>query len=373
MHRFRSQIRNPVIRQGAEQYILFTLLSFASSVILTRIFLDLTGYPQLGGNGFHIAHVLWGGLLLFIASLAPLLIANRWVYTISAITSGAGVGLFIDEVGKFITANNDYFSPFAAPIIYAFFLLTVLLYMRVRRTPIRAPRAALYHALDGFEEVLEHDLDRWERAELIETLQYVSQQTESPDMAHLASHLLEFVQDDNLSLVTPSSTIWEKITTFWERVETRWLTRRRAKAVLAGGLIALGLVAIYKMYLALPLGSSPTSLEQIIKQLLARGQLTGNGSLAWFSAQLALETSVGLLLIVSGGLFLAGKDEFAVSMGYLGLLLSLTTVNLLVFYFEQFSTILSAIIQFSILLGLGYYRRRFIAPDKPDQREEGSD
>ena len=364
MNRFRSQIRNPVPRLGAEQYLLFTLLSFASSVILTRIFLDLTGYPQLGGNGFHIAHVLWGGLLLFIASLGPLLIANRWVYTASALISGAGVGLFIDEVGKFITANNDYFSPLAAPIIYAFFLLTVLLYMRVRRAPIQEPRAALYHALDGFEEVLEHDLDPIERAELIETLQFVASQNQSPDMAYLAHYLLEFIQDENLSLVPPSSTIWQKMSLYWEKAEKGRINRKRAKAILAGGLIALGLVDLYKMYQALPIGPSSTSLEHIIQQLVASGQLTGNGSLAWFSARMALETSVGLLLIAAGVVFLAGKDETAVSMGYLGLLLSLTTVNLLVFYFEQFSTILSAIIQFAILLGLIYYRRRYIDADQ---------
>jgi hypothetical protein len=367
MYRFRSHIRNPIPRQGAEQYILFALLSFASSVTLTRLFLYLTGYPQLGGNGFHIAHVLWGGLLLFIASLGPLIVANRWVYTASALVSGAGVGLFIDEVGKFITSNNDYFSPLAAPIIYAFFLLTVLLYMRVRRAPIREPRAALYHALDGFEEVLEHDLDPRERAELIETLQYVRLQSQSPELAHLAEHLLEFIQDENLKLVPPSSTIWERAISIWEKTEVRWINRLRARAVLSGSLIALGLVALYKMFLALPIGPSPTSLEHIIQQFLASGQLSGDGSLAWFSARLALETSVGLLLIASGGLFLAGKDELAVSTGYLGLLLSLTTVNLLVFYFEQFSTILSAVFQFMVLLGLMYYRRRFITPKKSDQ------
>ena len=61
------------------------MLSFAASVALTRLFLDLTGYPRLGGEGFHFAHVLWGGLALFIAALLPLIFANRWVYLADAI------------------------------------------------------------------------------------------------------------------------------------------------------------------------------------------------------------------------------------------------------------------------------------------------
>jgi len=34
--------------------------------------------PQLAAGDLHIAHVLWGGLLLFAASLLPLVLANRW-------------------------------------------------------------------------------------------------------------------------------------------------------------------------------------------------------------------------------------------------------------------------------------------------------
>src|SRR5512137_1082660 len=121
-----ARIRKPVKRRGAEKYLRYTLLSFAASVGLTRLFLELTGYPQLGGGGLHIAHVLWGGLLLFVGAIFPLIYANRWALTTSAVLAGMGVGLFIDEIGKFITSNNDYFYPAAAPIIYAFFLLTVL-------------------------------------------------------------------------------------------------------------------------------------------------------------------------------------------------------------------------------------------------------
>src|ERR671928_1871864 len=159
------RIRRPVKRESAERYLMVTLVSFAGAVILIRLFLELTGYPQVGNSELHIAHVLWGGLLLFAASLLSLLFANRWAYSAGALLAGIGIGLFIDEVGKFITQNNDYFFPAAAPIIYAFFLLTVLLYLQVRRPSPRDARIELYHALEAFEEVLDRDLSAKERSE----------------------------------------------------------------------------------------------------------------------------------------------------------------------------------------------------------------
>src|SRR5512133_108093 len=152
-------VRSPVKREGAERYILLSLVSFALSVIVTRTFLQMTGYPQIGNGTLHIAHVLWGGLLLFIASLLPLIFANRWMLNLSAILSGVGVGLFIDEVGKFITQTNDYFYPPAAPIIYAFFLLTLLLYLMVRRPKEHTPRGMMYRVMEDLTEVLARDLD----------------------------------------------------------------------------------------------------------------------------------------------------------------------------------------------------------------------
>ena len=148
-----NPVHKPVKREGAEKYLLYTLFSFALSVILTRLFLELTGYPQLGNSELHIAHVLWGGLLLFVASLLPIILANRWVYVVNAIFAGIGVGLFIDEVGKFITQSNDYFYPAAAPIIYAFFLMTVLIYFQVRKPSIRDARSELYRALESIENM----------------------------------------------------------------------------------------------------------------------------------------------------------------------------------------------------------------------------
>ena len=121
----------PVQRREAERYIQLSVLGLAASITLTRFILEATGYPQLGNETLHIAHCLYGGVILYIGCLLPLIYSNKWAFTWSGILSGAGMGLFIDEVGKFMTVNNDYFFPAAAPIIYGFFLLTVLLYVRV--------------------------------------------------------------------------------------------------------------------------------------------------------------------------------------------------------------------------------------------------
>ena len=198
----RTSIRKPVRRSDADGAVLLMLLSFAASVVVTRVFLQLTGFPKLGGeSGLHIAHVLWGGLLLFIATLLPLIFANQWVFPLTAILSGIGVGLFIDEVGKFITATNDYFYPAAAPIIYGFFLLTVLLYFQVRRRRSVDTRGELYYALTELTEAIDQDLDTIEKQRIEQRLIKVKNNATLPVQAQLAQELLDFLRSDKLIVV----------------------------------------------------------------------------------------------------------------------------------------------------------------------------
>jgi len=352
-----TRLRKPVRRHGAEEILLLTLLSFAASVTLTRLFLTLTGFPQLGNQEIHIAHVLWGGLLLFAAALAPLIFANRWAYSAGAILAGVGIGLFIDEVGKFITQTNDYFYPPAAPIIYAFFLLTVLLYSQVRRKPTRDARAEMYHALDILEEVLDRDLEPEEQRELVDLLQRVARQAEAPDLAHLAETLLKFVQTERLHLAPDLPGILERWTGWLRGAERRWLGRRRLKTILTIGLLALGGVAMARLSQLLMAAYTEGGLERMIAGLLEVGQVSSAAGLAWFSARAALEGVVGVLTLAAGVLIFAGREKLGVGLGILALLLSLTAVNLVIFYFDQFSTIALALVQFAVLVGLYHFRR----------------
>jgi hypothetical protein len=98
-------------------------LALHASILVIRAFLASTCYPQLGGHGLHIAHMLWGGLLMLIALVLLLAFIGRYLQSSAALLGGIGFGTFIDELGKFISSNNNYFFHPAIPLIYIVFVL----------------------------------------------------------------------------------------------------------------------------------------------------------------------------------------------------------------------------------------------------------
>src|SRR4051794_6567037 len=124
-----------VRRVDGVQCLWLLIFSAVITVLITRAYLAATGYPQVGGGTLHVAHALWGGLLLLGAVVAALMLdggaARRW----ASIAGGVGYGLFIDEVGKLLTRDNDYFFRPAAGIMYASFAVLVLVAARLRSDP----------------------------------------------------------------------------------------------------------------------------------------------------------------------------------------------------------------------------------------------
>jgi hypothetical protein len=111
------------------------LIAAIATILLIRLQLFVTDYPSLSGGKLHVAHLLWGGLLMLIA-IAMLLtfVGTRWRQP-AAVIGGAGFGFFIDEVGKFVTSDNDYFFKPTAAIIYVTFIVIYFIarWIRERR------------------------------------------------------------------------------------------------------------------------------------------------------------------------------------------------------------------------------------------------
>lgn len=153
-------VRNVRARQLIEYFWTAAIIT----IFAIRIFLFLTGYPQLGGEHFHIAHMLWGGLLMAAALIVMMSFLNREVKIIGGILGGVGFGTFIDELGKFLTHDNNYFFQ---PTILLIYLIFVGLFFLAKYIEIWFPLddcEYLINSLELLKEVAVKDLDSKEKA-----------------------------------------------------------------------------------------------------------------------------------------------------------------------------------------------------------------
>ncbi|TRO49586.1 hypothetical protein E2P65_00845 [Candidatus Bathyarchaeota archaeon] len=364
MRRIVSRIWEPVQRIRAEVYLQVMLLSFAASVSLTRLFLELTGYPQLGSQTLHIAHVLYGGVFLFAASLLPLMYANKWALTWSALFSGVGIGLFIDEVGKFITQTNDYFYPAAAPIIYVFFLLTVLLYLKFSREPKLDARGELYAVLDTLGEVLDHNLEPEEHKSMHRRLQGILDKTSNPGFRSLAVELMDFIESDTLQVGPEEPNFFDDLILFCNGIEEKYLNQQRVKVFLVASLIILGMPSFMRFLEYNELAGDPFQRGDYLAAILSEIPSASGVDMFWAYIHLMLDGAVGLALAFSAVLILVKRDSWGLELGSVALLVSLLVLNVVLFYIEQFSTIITAVYQYVTLQGLYYYQRKHLPRKK---------
>jgi len=145
------------LTRDAEAPLLFESLfvAAAASFLGIRWFLASTGYPRVGSNGIHIAHMLWGGLLMLLALMLLFAFLDRSVQHLAAVIAGLGFGTFIDEIGKFVTSDNNYFYRPAIALIYCLFVVAFL----VARTLIGQRRLSETEALANALDLLEGTLD----------------------------------------------------------------------------------------------------------------------------------------------------------------------------------------------------------------------
>ncbi|MCP4544444.1 MAG: hypothetical protein GY832_45615 [Chloroflexi bacterium] len=337
-HHKHKKIRSVVRRDHAEDYILTSLVAFVVTVIATRVFLHLTGYPQLGNSVLHIAHALWGGLLLTVAVFLPLAYANRWAIQASALLGGIGIGLFIDEVGKFITQTNDYFFPPALSIIYSFVLLNVFVYLTFRRPRKQDPRTAMYHAFDGLQDALDSDLDTAEAAR-VEAQLVIAKQSDQTEIVALANAIDAYLQKEKEYLAAAEPDIWKRIITWVDAVGMR-LGRRIHRTIISVLLILWVLFVIVYMAVLVLAGANFDS--QIIQ---------------WRSVLLAIQTVIGASMIFALIAWLTGNEERGLKFAVSGFLFSLVALQTLYFYISQFSAITATLLQLAFLQILLTYSR----------------
>ena len=174
---FRRQSR--MTRQlHASSSVEAVVLIAVATILVTRLVLHISDYPRVGGASLHIAHVLWGGLGLTAASLVALSLTGRRARAVTIVLAGLGLGLFLDEVGKFVTTTNDYFYKPAVAIMYAFLAIIVVVARGVRDLLPRRPHEELTAAIMIVADGLTHGVTSHQRTLAYDLLSRAQQSNE---------------------------------------------------------------------------------------------------------------------------------------------------------------------------------------------------
>lgn len=135
------------------------IVSAVVTVFVIRIFLELTNYPQLGGGNFHIAHTLYGGFFMLAAIIILLSFLSKKAGHVASVLGGIGFGFFIDEFGKYITHDNDYFFQPTVALIYISFVLLYLITKFIPNARQTTEKEYLVNAIEMIKESAINDFD----------------------------------------------------------------------------------------------------------------------------------------------------------------------------------------------------------------------
>jgi len=291
------------------------LVCAVSTVVLTRAFLAATGYPQVGGSKLHIAHVLWGGLLLLTALIATLAFLNPAAKTIAPILGGVGFGLFIDEVGKFVTKDVDYFYRPAIAIIYVAFVVLFVIVRALSKRGFDATEATL----SGLETLMRAGVGSLSEERKLHAIALL-------DTTGADSPLARAVRDLLVHAPAPDTTpLSLRVSQALARVWTRLTAHRLFRAGVFALLAAAALVSAAEAAWLLRHGFSGLTLSEtmfVVTTLVSDAMLVA-GALALRRSLLAAlrwYDHAVLLQICVGQVFLYGSEQFAATANLVALL-----------------------------------------------------
>ena len=208
-------------------------------------------------------------------------------------------------------------------MIYAFFLLLVLLYVFVRRRGDPDPRAEMYRALAGLRELLDNNLDTRELETLRARLE-VARGADQPQVAALATAVHTYLGGTDIPLLPARPGLWRRFTAWLDRRGHR-LGRRRHRALILIAMALLGVGTLLAVALLLYFALVPEAARQsALTQLVAQGEIHSVGEGFWFYLRVFLEGLVGLVALSAIYLVARGREQPSINAALLALLLSLT-------------------------------------------------
>lgn len=320
------------------QYLEHFLISAVLAILAIRLFLELTGYPQLGGGGLHIAHMLWGGVLMLAAIILLLTFLGLYTKKIAAVLAGLGFGTFIDEIGKFITSDNNYFYQPTFSLIYIIFILLYFMFYFFRKSWKFSPKEYLINSFEYLKEAVILDLDNQEKKQAIDCL------THSNPKDYITQALKELYRKLD-TIPSPKPNLYTKVKTFlsnlyFQLVGKRWFGWILDFLFISQAVIGLILVAISTAAVFAIFTDFNIDIKEVTDNSIGIYQLLG-------------ETIAGIFVMI--GVF---KIKFSKIKSYslfkISILISLLVVQPFSFYQDQLNAVGGVMLDLLILVTLNY-------------------
>ena len=319
------------------------LVCAISSVLVIRLFLHLTGYPQIGNSTLHIAHMLWGGLLMLVAIILHLSFIGRRIELWTAILGGIGFGTFIDEVGKFVTQDNDYFFQPAVSIMYIVFILIILAVHMIRSGWHSTGAEYMANALRGLQEVTLNNFDSVQKNRV---LYYLSKSDPEDPMTKALTGLVENTQTAETGKPGPYVRFKTRLNSLYESIANTKYFQLGINIFFLGKLvITLSYVTVITLFIGL--GRDKLLNFKIFDYTARRLQdLTFVDKAQIFSSLLS-----GVFVIL--GVYYMRKSRLtAYQMFERSVLVSILLTYVFIFYKEQFAALTGLAFNILILIGL---------------------
>jgi len=343
------------IRENASELILIMMVAGIVALLSARMFLELANYPQIGGGDWHLAHALPGGMLMVVGMVLGLIVHGEKYRRTAAGVFGVGVGWFIDETGKYLSTDNDYFFQPAIVLMYIFFILIFLLYRFLDKIVFKNPKILLYQAMADLEEIAERDLEKREKRDLIEKLDKIIKKAD-PKVKIFVVELKKLIK--RVETIEDKQEKWSK--KMWKN-----LKRFSYHKVFKKKFVLYLLVFLALFYIIGGIYDSVYFWHIFLEKelwgywykgvnLLTRTDTIMFSLKALFDFLTSIFFGIGILLVARK------KKKSGLIFFQHGLLVNIFLSSVFKFYFEQFSAIFSLMASVVVLTGLGRLRKERI-------------
>ena len=335
-------------RENAADLVLMLMISSLVTLLVTRYYLQLRGWPTISFGVWHIAHANWGGMLMIIGSMLTLVFHGEKIRKTSAVVSGMGWGLFIDEVGKYITKNNDYWFQPAIIIIYISFIILYLIYRHLENSQPQDNKTLLYSVINRLEDAGENELDENKKQETIKKLNKIIRREKDLNIKNLAKDLKLFFEKQKAKKVSKNN--WWQILI----AKTGYYSYNKffkTKLVIFGLSAFTGVWAIDKIQETVRILINPQKM-QMIQKFNDSYDLISKSDFYMMVGKIFFD-SVTAVFFVVGIFFMMTRRKFkGLKFFQMGLIVSIFLSSVFKLYFEQFSevwVIVTSIILFFVI------------------------